>query len=67
LIYSYEEHRLLLGQADADRSYQESEDHMLEELMFTMEIARGSLPADAHPVHTIRLYMIERMIARAGG
>jgi hypothetical protein len=38
---------------------------MLDELLFTLEIARQSLPADAHAVHTVRLYLVERMIKRA--
>lgn len=38
---------------------------MLDELLFTLEIARESLPDDAHPVHKTRLYLIERMVKRA--
>lgn len=38
---------------------------MLDELLFTLEAARRSLPDDAHPVHKARLYLIERMVKRA--
>jgi hypothetical protein len=38
---------------------------MIDELLFTLEIARKWLPSDAHPVHTARLYLVERMVKRA--
>jgi hypothetical protein len=38
---------------------------MLDDLIFTLEVARKSLPADADPVHAARLSLIERMVKRA--
>ena len=38
---------------------------MLDDLLFTLKIARQELPADAHSVHTLRLFLIERIIRRA--
>ena len=38
---------------------------MTDDLLFTLEIARKSLPSDAHPVHLARLYLVERMVKRA--
>jgi hypothetical protein len=38
---------------------------MLDDLLFTLEEARKALPADAHPVHAVRLYLVERMVKRA--
>jgi hypothetical protein len=37
---------------------------MIDELLFTLKIAREALPSDAHAVHAVRLYLIERMIRR---
>jgi hypothetical protein len=38
---------------------------MLEGLRRTLDIARKSLPADAHPVHAARLHLVEQMVKRA--
>ena len=38
---------------------------MLDDLLFTLAIARKSLPSDADPVHAARLSLIERMVRRA--
>ena len=38
---------------------------MIDGLLRTLEIARKSLPADAHPIHAARLSLIERMVTRA--
>ena len=38
---------------------------MGEELLSTLELARQSLPADAHPVHATRMYLIARIVRRA--
>jgi len=38
---------------------------MIDELLFTLKIAREALPSDAHAIHAVRLYLIERMIRRA--
>jgi len=35
---------------------------MIDELAFTLKIAREALPSDAHAIHSVRLYLIERMI-----
>jgi hypothetical protein len=37
---------------------------MIDELLFTLKIAREALPTDAHAVHSVRMYLIERMIRR---
>jgi len=37
---------------------------MIDELLFTLKIAREALPSDAHAVHAVRMYLIERMIRR---
>jgi len=36
----------------------------LEDLLFTLEICRKSLPTNAHPVHCERLRVIEDIIER---
>jgi hypothetical protein len=38
---------------------------MLDDLLFTLEVARKSLPNDVDPVHFERLDTIERMVKRA--
>jgi hypothetical protein len=38
---------------------------MLDELLFTLKIARQELPADAHAVHAVRLFLIEQIVQRA--
>ena len=38
---------------------------MLDDLLFTLKIARQELPADAHSAHAVRLFVIERIIRRA--
>jgi hypothetical protein len=38
---------------------------MLDDLLFTLKITREELPTDAHSVHTVRLFLIERIIRRA--
>jgi len=37
---------------------------MIDDLLFTLKIAREALPSDAHAIHAVRLYLIERMIRR---
>jgi hypothetical protein len=34
----------------------------MENILFTLEIARKSLPAEAHPIHYARLQLVERMV-----
>jgi hypothetical protein len=38
---------------------------MLDDLLFTLKITREELPTDAHSVHTVRLFLIERIIRPA--
>jgi hypothetical protein len=38
---------------------------MIDDLLFSLKIARQSLPSDTHHIHAARLYLIERIVARA--
>lgn len=38
---------------------------MIDELLFTLAIARQSLPEDAHPIHKARMLLVERIVKRA--
>ncbi len=38
---------------------------MIDELLFTLQMARESLPSDAHAVHAVRLFLIEHIVRRA--
>jgi hypothetical protein len=38
---------------------------MIDDLMFSLKIARQSLPNDTHPIHAARLYLIEQIVKRA--
>lgn len=38
---------------------------MIDELLFSLKIARQSLPADAHHIHAARLYLVEHIVKRA--
>jgi hypothetical protein len=36
-----------------------------DDLLFTLQICRQELPENTHPVHLVRLQVIERLIKRA--
>jgi hypothetical protein len=38
---------------------------MTDDLLFSLKMARQSLPSDTHHIHAARLYLIERIVARA--
>jgi hypothetical protein len=38
---------------------------MIDDLLFSLKIARQSLPNDTHPIHAARLYLIEQIVKRA--
>jgi hypothetical protein len=38
---------------------------MIDELLFTLRIARESLPSEAHRVNAVRLFLIEHIVRRA--
>lgn len=38
---------------------------MDDDLLFTLELVRKSMPSNGHPVHIARLYLIERIVKRA--
>jgi hypothetical protein len=38
---------------------------MIDDLLFSLKIARQSLANDAHPIHAARLYLIEQIVKRA--
>jgi hypothetical protein len=38
---------------------------MIDDLLFSLKIAREALPADAHHIHAARLYLVEQIVKRA--
>ena len=38
---------------------------MIDDLLFSLKIAREALPDDAHHIHAARLYLIDQIVKRA--
>jgi hypothetical protein len=38
---------------------------MIDDLLFSLKIARQSLPSDTHAIHAARLFLIEQIVKRA--
>jgi len=38
---------------------------MIDDLLFSLKIARQSFPNDTHPIHAARLYLVEQIVKRA--
>ena len=38
---------------------------MIDDLLFSLKIAREALPDDAHHIHAARLFLVEQIVKRA--